>query len=603
MGVTARLTRDTFTVREDCTVSVEVHSTRPLEPGDTVEVQFPNSWYVDTGPSFTRPIQTADPLGRHYLSAATGDGRSMVVEAARRHLPFTAGPARHGRLIVATAGEGGVDAMVPVRITYANTFAPYIAEEETVSVAAVGHRVDEPPAIRVMPGPAESVRVIVASSATPGEAFDVLVVSLDRFENRSSTSYSSETLALEDGAVLAQGLDFTGSVRVTVTLDEPGIYRFSCLGAISNAIRVSEDVCGPFWGDIHIHTKLSGDGQGTLPYDYARDVSGLDFAAVTDHAESLGVTGCETLLEWARLGNRPGRFVTILADERNPAALSGHHNMYFRDEETWLSCRVSAGPADDGLDLKSLPREKVMLIPHHTGIAWGGLVRGDAGAAVDLLSEEDFSLRRSAEIYSHHGQSEQYAPQHVLSYEFNRIRNPERRANTSVPGPFWLHDWWKAGRRLGVIASSDEHSGRGGLRHGGIAAVWAQALTRDGLFEAINQRRSYATTGERILVDFEVAGEMMGGVVTAGRGGQIELALSVWGTENLLRVEILRCSLEDGDEIRTILSEAPRPESRDFRTMLRESVTGPSMYYARVVQEPVERPAMAWTSPVWVETC
>jgi len=600
MGVTARLSQDTFSVSENCTVEVIVRSSEALAPGDTIEVQFPNSWYVRTGPSFTRELQTSDPGARHYLSAVTADGRPLAVETARRHLPFPEVAGRHGRLIVATVGEAGIPAGTAVTVTYANTTAPYIAEEETVFAAAGGLEADEFPAIKVRPGPAESVRLIAPSAARVGAPFEVLVVSLDRYENLSSSEFTGESLLMTDGTAVAEDLDFTGGTRVLVKIENPGIYRFTCLGAVSNAVRVGAHAQGPFWGDIHIHTKLSGDGQGTRPYEYARDVSGLDFAATADHWETLGEPGCEILLEWARRAHKPGRFVTILADERNPAALTGHHNLYFRDEETYLEHRCANRQNAADIDLESLDPERAMLIPHHTGIAWGALVRGDSGAAVRIDSQ-DRGLRPSIEIYSHHGQSEHYAPQHILSYEFNRMRNPERRANTSMPGPFYAEDWWKAGRRVGVIASSDEHSGRGGLRHGGIAAVWAAGLTREAVFDAIKARRSYATTGERILVDFTVAGEAMGGAVKAPEGEKAEIRLAVWGTDTLLRVEILRYRFGVDEDFHTVLSESPRPETTDAAYEIHDEIKCPCVYYARVVQEPLEWPAMAWTSPVWVE--
>ncbi|XOF34131.1 MAG: hypothetical protein ACL93V_02190 [Candidatus Electrothrix sp. YB6] len=54
----------------------------------------------------------------------------------------------------------------------------------------------------------------------------------------------------------------------------------------------------------------------------------MDFAAVTDHWTSLGSEGYRILKQWAEQANRPGVFVALLADERNPKELNGHHNVY-----------------------------------------------------------------------------------------------------------------------------------------------------------------------------------------------------------------------------------------------------------------------------------
>jgi len=509
--------------------------------------------------------------------------------------------------VVATLADGAVPAGAPIRIVYANTYAPYVSETERVWMRVAGQEPAEPPALTVTPGPAESVRIIVPSGVEPGEAFDVLVVSLDRFENRSCTRDAGETLARSDGEVGAEGLSFTGGTRLATRIEKEGVFLFRLGDAVSNAVRVRKGVRGPYWGDIHIHTKVSGDGQGTDPYGYARDVSGLDFAGCADHCESMGEPGYAQVLDWANDAYEPGRFVTVLADERNPRPLTGHHNIYFRDEESFLRHAAKGGydpPADRAEAeawMGTLDPSRVMLIPHHTGIAWRNRPRDGIGAAVAIDAVEDRGLRPVMEIYSHHGQSEVHAPQHVLAYEFNRMRNPERRGNTSVFGPYYAQAYWMAGRQLGASGSSDEHSGQGGRRHGGIAAVFAEELTREGVFDALRERRCYATTGERILVDFSVDGVGMGQSEKRKKGARVPVVLKVWGSALLLRVEILRYARGRDDAFVPVVSEVPRPESMDFECEMEDEVSGDCIYYARVTQEPLGWPAMAWTSPVWIE--
>ena len=171
----------------------------------------------------------------------------------------------------------------------------------------------------------------------------------------------------------------------------------------------------------------------------------------------------------------------------------------------------------------------------------------------------------------------------------------------SVPGPHYAQDYWAAGRRLGVNGSSDEHSGQGGRQHGGIAAVWAEGLTREAVFGAIRRRRSYATTGERILVEFDVDGLLMGEEGKRPRGAKLPIRLRVWGTNLLLHVEILRLRPGVDARFEQFLSVPPRPESTDASVEAEDTLQGPAIYYARATQEPLEWPDMAWTSPVWVD--
>lgn len=618
MLCSARLASGPFAAAEAATVALFVTPDQPLGPGDTVEIQFPNSWLMVGGPSFTRKLQTAEPSGEHYVSVST-PGVAFDLAVTERNLSFPDGQARHGRLIRARVASGASRPGVGISATYANTVAPCVAERETIWVRVRGEVVDPLPEIVTLPGPAASVRLIAPSAAEPGRPFELLVVSLDRFDNRSATRFEDRTIYLVGRGPVARGLSFAGSTRVPVSIATEGVWRFSLDGIVSNAVRVAPGARGPYWGDLHIHSRLSSDAMGADPYGYAREVSGLDFAAVTDHTEDLGSEGYRQLLEWAGAASDPGRFVPILADERNPGAWTGHHNVYFRDEQTHLACRLrpgcfprrSAAESEESVaEIRKRP-DRCLVLPHHTGISWRALPPpGGRGDAVDLGAvEDDQGMRPVMEIYSHHGQSERYDPGHALAYELNRMRNSERRSNTSTPGPHWAQTWWAAGRRMGVIGSSDEHSGQGGRRNGGIAAVWAEELSAQGVFDALRCRRCYATTGERILLDFSVDGIGMGQQGARAAGSTLRLRLAVWGTEGLVRLDILRCRLGADPSFVPVHSDSPRGPERsgvpeltlDTMVEITDVFTGPTVYYARVTQMPVERPGMAWSSPVWVE--
>ncbi|HRU06471.1 MAG TPA: hypothetical protein P5137_11945, partial [Candidatus Brocadiia bacterium] len=397
----------------------------------------------------------------------------------------------------------------------------------------------------------------------------------------------------------------TGAVRIPASIPKEGIYRYRMDGRLSNAIRVCKNPQGPFWGDLHIHSRLSHDACGADPLAYAKDASGLDFAAVADHVESLGPEGVKQIIAWAGQARQEGRFVPILADERNPHDWTGHHNLYAASQADYeanapvpgkpshFNPQEPAGPAPDP--------SSVMIVPHHTGICFGSRSGGAAGNAIDWGAVDDHGLRPVMEIYSHHGQSELYAPQHVLAYEFNRMRNPERRGNVSVPGPYYAQDYWKAGHRFGVIASSDLHNGQAGRPHGGLAALFAPALGERNVFDALRARRCYATTGERILLDFDADGLAMGQAGVRHMDQPIRVALAAWGTDILLTLEILRFRFGVDRDFQVVATLIPRPETRDASIEIEDVVEGPVMYYARVAQEPLAWPDMAWTSPVWID--
>jgi hypothetical protein len=125
-------------------------------------------------------------------------------------------------------------------------------------------------------------------------------------------------------------------------------------------------------------------------------------------------------------------------------------------------------------------------------------------------------------------------------------------------------------------------------------------LERENIFDSIFQRQCYATTGERILLDFSVDGIPMGCEEARPKDHPCKINLKVWGTAKLLRVDILRYRFGVDDKFQLLLSHLPHPEGMDATFEIDETITAPSVYYARIMQEPLDWPDMAWTSPVWV---
>lgn len=605
MAIHVETVPEIVTVREDCSVKIFVTSNMPVVTGDMIEFQFPNSWSLFSGPSFTREFQTSDPAKEHYVNVSS-ENADFEISIEKNTWYFPKGVARHGRKFTAKVISGNIEAGQKIKISYENTYAPYIADDSRVWLKINGKEPETLPEIKVAGDEHKFFRVITPSYVKPGEEFDILIVSLDKFENESTTKFSGKALKDNSGNIVKDNISFTGSIRIPYKLKEEGVFRFVFEDTISTAIKAHNSNKKLFWGDIHIHTKLSHDAQGNNPYTYTKNVSGLDFAASADHWESLGEKGYELIEKWAEEEYEPGKFVTIPADERNSRELQGHHNVYFRNIELMHKYRaIHDGDFEAGqnsfLHLQDADKNDVMLIPHHTGLAFSNWSPPSKGCSIKWDAFDDKGMRPVMEIYSHHGQSEVYNPQHFLAYEWNRMRNPERRANCSVPGPHYAQDYWMQGQRIGVIGSSDEHSGQGGRIHGGIAGVLTDELTRDKIFDGILNKQTYATTGERILVEFNIDDLKMSDCGKRKIGDKINISLKVWATDIILRLEILKHVFGKDKDFTAICSLAPRPEGLDTELTFEDTIEGACVYYARVTQEPIEWPAMAWTTPIWID--
>src|SRR6185503_6082961 len=99
------------------------------------------------------------------------------------------------------------------------------------------------------------------------------------------------------------------------------------------------------------------------------------------------------------------------------------------------------------------------------------------------------------------------------------------------------------GAIFGLSAGSDDHTARPGMSHaprghfamgGGLTAVLAPEKSREALWEAIKARRTYATTGARMLLDVKArmggATASMGAVLPAAEGETLKLEVAVHGT-------------------------------------------------------------------------
>lgn len=624
----AQIRPDVFPVYSEVSFDVTISIGEPIYGGSIIEVQLPNSFTNDkVSPSKVKSWQCADPDARHYIGVKAGQLDNMdftVGVLPREYVGGYSAPARHGKCVVIELKRGLLQTGEEVVLSYRNTTSPWLANqlpgstdhEGTVLVMIDGGRIDSLPTYSVAAGTAVVNRVIIPSSGKPSEPFTVSLISIDQFNNLSSTNYRDVSITYE-GAVLADGISYTGRTNVEVVISEIGIHRLMCNGVVSNPIDICKEPNGPYWGDIHIHNYPSVDAMGNTPYEYARDVSCLDFAATAEHgAGGLREHWAQTR-KWAREHNEPGHFVTILALETNT---KWHHNIYFYDDDVPMVATQKNGDslvsAEDLLDY--VADKKVLTQIHHTG--WGFDMR---------LRYPDTT--RLFEIYSMHGSSEYRDPLDPLFMDKNR-----NRAGDAKIGPYYARDAWALGQRFVTHGSSDNHFGQGGVRHNSVTAVLSDMLERGAILDAMKNGACYATTGERILLDFRINGRPMGSEIQISSDNRLRIELTVHGTDVLGSVEIFACQFIEGERGVAVNSMMfAEDDTRvakaidSWNAVLREDEIGkldakyslelhfdrnPLVFYAKITQRdlitlpgilegekvPQQRSVVAWSSPIWV---
>ena len=353
-----------------------------------------------------------------------------------------------------------------------------------------------------------------------------------------------------------------------------------------------------YFGDPHSHSILS-DAKTGLPEQLlalSRDRLGLDFAVVSDHAEMglLQPSEFAELRATAAAFDSPGRFVSLTGWEWTAGSNFGHRVLLYKDEGPDRPLR-SSDPGSDTIEklYRHAKEHDALLSPHHTGHAlWG---RWNPAAPHDETLEPNF------EVASWHGR-----------YEFYGNPHEGRR---QVPGHQY-QDALRLGRHVGAMGASDTHHLSPG--EGGLTAVLAERLDRASIFEAIRNRRNYATTGARIVLEFTAGGAPMGSILTAG--GPLALAVRVEGTAPIDRVEIVR-NLRDSFAL-VRMRETPGAPDGEYvlydpkdpqgitwiqaKDTRRVSFTvtdepdraGETSWYVRVTQADGEQ---AWSSPVWAK--
>jgi len=287
-----------------------------------------------------------------------------------------------------------------------------------------------------------------------------------------------------------------------------------------------------YWGDIHNHNAI-GYAKGSLGRSFEIAREHLDFFAHTGHsqwpdmpimprdAHMHWVKGFEvmkrawpTVKRMTREWNRPGEFACFLGYEFHSSAWGDYH-IVFPDDAGELRYFATL----DGL--KAYAREAgALLVPHHP--AYPRLWRGQ------LWEHVDTQLSPIAEIHSEHGGAERDRGLH----DYIRHSMGGRATDSTWQ---WALD---RGMKLGCVASTDDHLGFPGAWGEGIAAVLAEELTREAVFEALKARRCYAVTGDRIEIDFTLNGEPMGGELPAT--DVREIAVSVAGWDEIAMVELIR---------------------------------------------------------------
>jgi hypothetical protein len=507
------------------------------------------------------------------LKPRTLDQQLLGIEVAGREL-------REGEQIRIIYGAGAAGAVADRYAERSSRF--WIAVDGDGD--GVRKLLEDSPAVDVAPRSAARLVLTLPTTARPGATVRLTVAVLDAVGNAGVEVEGDVVLkdppaGLELPGTIALAAGDKGRRSVEGIARREGVYRLHAEGpagleAESNPLIVTPQVPRVLWGDLHGHSNFS-DGTGT-PEDYffyARDVAALDVAALTDH-DHWGMLFLdqhpamwEEIRRQTRRFHRPGRFVTLLGFEWTSWIYGHRHVLYFTDAGNLLSSLDPAYESPQRL-WAALRGQPALTFAHHSA---GGPIATDWSIAPDPV------LEPLTEVVSVHGSSE--------------AADVPSRVYAAVSGNF-VRDALERSYRLGFVGSGDGHDGHPGLTHlaapsGGVAAIFSEELTREGVLAALSARRTYATNGPRIFLQVKLGGQPMG--TTTGAGDKT-LAVHAAGTAPITAVDVIR----SGSVVERVPGNATEISFERAIGQLR----GGEYLYVRVIQE---SGGLAWSSPFFVE--
>lgn len=346
-----------------------------------------------------------------------------------------------------------------------------------------------------------------------------------------------------------------------------------------------------FWADLHCHNGLTADAEGQPDemHFYARDRAGLDVVVFTNN-DFYNVPLTQYDFE---LGNLFAKTFSarVTSDEPQFLSLPGFE---------WTS-RIpgvaSAKLSDPG---NWLPPYRNRSYPNHRSVIYppgGGPLVHFTEVGNDIARLNEAVARAGGITLSQHNAFKLSGHPVEVGLELT-----SGWSNYIASHPKLFHVPLNQGARLGFTANGDTHRRAPGLS-GALTGIYAKDLTADSIFDALRNRRCFATMGSQIFLDARAGNTMMGGE-TRATDGSVALTLHAIGTRPITRARLVR----DGETIHEVNGNGTRELKVTFKD--EKLPKGTHWYYWRVTQSgrgtvlpgnlmPAHGP-LAWSSPNWV---
>ena len=328
-----------------------------------------------------------------------------------------------------------------------------------------------------------------------------------------------------------------------------------------------------YFGQLHAHTDISnGAGSVEEAFQYASQVDGLDFFAVTDHSDSfdnadmgtIDADGADISADWAA-----GKQAAASVTNGDFVGLFGFEMTWPEDKQLGhISTFNTPGwQTRDQADFENVP---TALENYYRALA-------SVPGSVSQFNHPD-TVHGDFERFDH------YSPQYDAVVSLLEVAGEDGVVDCEYYDLALDKGW-----HIAPTNNQNNHKGQWGDASDARTVVLAKDLTEESLYAAMKDRRVYATQDSDLAVYYELNGTVMGSIIPKSESAAVTVFLSDPTDEAIGNVEVVT----DGGAV--LVSEYVETPSQVLEL---SASGGHSYYYLRITQPDGD---VAVTAPVWMD--
>lgn len=328
-----------------------------------------------------------------------------------------------------------------------------------------------------------------------------------------------------------------------------------------------------YFGQLHAHTDISnGAGSVEEAFQYASQVDGLDFFAVTDHSDSfdnadmgaIDADGADISADWAA-----GKQAAASVTGEDFVGLFGFEMTWPEDKQLGhISTFNTPGwQTRDQADFENVP---TALENYYKALA-------SVPGSVSQFNHPD-DIHGDFERFDH------YSPQYDAAVSLLEVAGEDGVVDCGYYDLALDKGW-----HVAPTNNQNNHDGQWGDASEARTVVLAKSLTEEALYAAMKDRRVYATQDSDLAIYYELNGTVMGSILPKSEEAEITVFLSDPTDEAIGSVEVVA----DGGAV--LVSEYVETPSQVLEL---SASSGHSYYYLRITQPDGD---VAVTAPVWMD--